>query len=199
MTNDKPDDWGEPPLELARLDARLARLEFAPRASLAPEIAGSAQRPAPAAPRAARGRRWLTTGIAAAAAIVAAVVANGGSDLPAPTVVDHCCADLDGGGIADDGIRVVVGQRGRVKGVAVYEDRDGSHGLTATDTVRYRGSGDRRLPAHVPPGSQAVQHCCADYDGGGAPDDGLLVLEIPPDRVLMAVVYEERPPAATAH
>jgi hypothetical protein len=199
MTNDKPDDWGKPPAELAGLDARLARLEFAPRASLAPEIVGSAVRHATVAPRAARGRRWVTTGIAAAAALVAAVVANGGSGPPAPTVVDHCCADLDGGGIADDGVRIVVGQRGRVKGVAVYEDRDGSRGLTATDTVRYSGTGDRRLPVRVPPGSQAVQHCCADYDGGGAPDDGLLVLEIPPDRVVMAVVYEERPPVATAH
>lgn len=198
MVNDTTKDWGEPPSALAGLDAQLTRLEFTPRASLAPEIVGRAPRlvPAPAGPTR---RRWVTSGVAAAAALAAAVVANGGSDLPGPTIIDRCCADLDGGGIADDGVHIVVGQQGRVKAVSVYEDRDGSGGLTATDAVRYRGSGDRRLPARVPPGSQTVQHCCADYDGGGEPDDGLLLLELPPDRVLMAVVYEEHPPAATAH
>jgi hypothetical protein len=196
MTN----EWGEPPAELAGLEARLVRIEFAPRESLAPEIEASARRPILAAARVFDGQRWVVTRImAAAAASVALVVAAGVAVFAGTTVVDRCCADLDGGGLADDGVRVVVSRQGRVKRVSVYEDRDGSRGLTAVDSLRYSGAGDRRLPIRVPPGFQATHHCCADYDGGGVSDDGLLVLEIPPDRVLMAVVYEQgvAPPAAT--
>jgi hypothetical protein len=113
-------------------------------------------------------------------------------------VLDRCCADLDGGGQADDGVSVIVGRQGRVQGVSVYEDRDGSRGLTANDAIRYSGAGDRRLPLRVPPGLQTTRHCCEDYDGGGVPDDGVLVLELPPDRVLMAVVYEQDGSSAAA-
>ncbi len=43
------------------------------------------------------------------------------------------------------------------------------------------------------------EHCCVDFDGGGPADDGVLVIGVPPDRVLMAAIYErERRPAAGA-
>jgi hypothetical protein len=183
-------EWGDPPADLAGLDVRLARLEFAPRASLAPEIEGRTRHPGPGRPSFRPGRRWVAAGVATAASI-AVIVAAGLVNLRRSTVVDRCCADLDGGGRADDGVRVLVGHAGQVRRVSVYEDRDGSRGLTATDTVRYSGAGDRQLPLRMPPGFQATRHCCADYDGGGVPDDGVLVLELPPDRVLMAVVYEQ--------
>lgn len=38
-----------------------------------------------------------------------------------------------------------------------------------------------------------IRHCCLDFDGGGPDDDGLLVLGVPPDRVMMAALYEETP------
>ncbi|HEU4647645.1 MAG TPA: hypothetical protein VFS33_01200 [Gemmatimonadales bacterium] len=195
-----PNEWGEPPAEVAGLDARLARLEFEPRASLAPEIAGATRRPQGAAPHGAgtRVRRWSAVKLGAAAAAVAVVlIATDIAGVPA-TVVDHCCADLDGGGVPDDGVRVIVGRGGRVKGVSVYEDRDGARALTPSATLRYSGAGTQKFPARLPPGLQTIRHCCADYDGGGLPDDGVLVLAVPPDQVLMAVVYEqaEAPPGA---
>ena len=33
--------------------------------------------------------------------------------------------------------------------------------------------------------------CCADYDGGGLPDDGLLTLNGPGEVVKLVVVYED--------
>jgi len=36
-----------------------------------------------------------------------------------------------------------------------------------------------------------THHCCLDFDGGGPEDDGLLVVGVPPDRVMMVAVYEE--------
>jgi hypothetical protein len=31
-----------------------------------------------------------------------------------------------------------------------------------------------------------------DLDGGGPSDDGLLVIGVPPDRIVMAAIYEHR-------
>lgn len=38
-----------------------------------------------------------------------------------------------------------------------------------------------------------IRHCCVDFDGGGPDDDGLLVVGVAPDRVMMAALYEETP------
>ena len=42
-------------------------------------------------------------------------------------------------------------------------------------------------------GLVTTRHCCIDLDGGGPSDDALLVIGVPPDRVVMAAIYEERP------
>jgi hypothetical protein len=39
------------------------------------------------------------------------------------------------------------------------------------------------------------EHCCVDFDGGGPADDGVLIIGVPPDRVLMAAIYERERPA----
>jgi hypothetical protein len=39
-------------------------------------------------------------------------------------------------------------------------------------------------------GLVTFEHCCLDFDGGGPADDGLLVIGVPPDRVVMAAIYE---------
>jgi hypothetical protein len=39
-------------------------------------------------------------------------------------------------------------------------------------------------------GLVTIEHCCLDFDGGGPADDGLLILGVPPDRVVMAAIYE---------
>ena len=41
-------------------------------------------------------------------------------------------------------------------------------------------------------GLVTTRHCCIDLDGGGPSDDALLVIGVPPDRVVMAAIYEER-------
>ncbi len=39
-------------------------------------------------------------------------------------------------------------------------------------------------------GLVTIEHCCVDFDGGGPADDGLVVIGVPPDRVVMAAIYE---------
>jgi hypothetical protein len=41
-------------------------------------------------------------------------------------------------------------------------------------------------------GLTTFRHCCLDYDGGGPPDDGILVIAAPPDRIHAAAIYELR-------
>ena len=73
----------------------------------------------------------------------------------------------------------------------IYEDQDGSGGLTAGDVVRLERSGAPALAETGTGGLVTREHCCVDFDGGGPADDGLLVIGVPPDRVLMAAIYEQ--------
>jgi hypothetical protein len=52
---------------------------------------------------------------------------------------DLCCADLDGGGRADDGLLTLSGPGEEVAWVVLYEDREGAGTLTARSLVRYLG------------------------------------------------------------
>lgn len=52
---------------------------------------------------------------------------------------DVCCVDLDGGGLADDGLYTLSGPDEQVAMVILYEDRDGRGALSATSVVRYVG------------------------------------------------------------
>jgi hypothetical protein len=104
--------------------------------------------------------------------------------------VDRCCYDLDGGGEADDGVLVLAERDDRVHRLRIYEDLDGTRSFTAGDLVRLDRGGK---PAILSAGGEAVittKRCCLDFDGGGPDDDGLLVIGVPPDRVLMAAIYE---------
>ena len=184
----------EPPEDLRELDRALRAVRFEPRVSLGPEIAGRAERGE--APRAApRGRRHVLTAVAALAAGLCAVALG----LPAlrhgtPVTIDRCCFDLDGGGTADDGIRVVARRDAAVERLWIYEDLDRSGGLTAADIVRLDRGGAPTLTETGTPGLVTHEHCCVDFDGGGPADDGVLVIGVPPDRVLMAAIYERETP-----
>ena len=109
--------------------------------------------------------------------------------------VDRCCYDLDGGGDADDGVlRGRRARRQRCTSSQVYEDRDRSRSFTAGDLVRLDRGGAARPCSGAPPEDWSpLEHCCVDFDGGGPADDGLLVIGVPPDRVVMAAIYERRP------
>ncbi len=193
----------EAPEDFRDLDRSLRAIRFEPPASFGAELAGRAARgEAPRPPRRPGPRRALL----ATAALVAggAAVALGRSIISRslPVTIDRCCYDLDGGGAADDGVRIVAKRDAEVRRLWVYEDRDGSRDLSPPDVVRLRRGAAPSLAEGGSAGLIALRRCCLDFDGGGPDDDGLLVIGVPPDRVLMAAIYERRaraPDAAHSH
>jgi hypothetical protein len=182
----------KPPAELEELNGLLRRVSFSPRASLEPELLGRMQRgeqPARASGLAGRRRIWQGSLAVAGAAALAAIVVF------APqrrVTLDHCCYDLDGGGELDDGVRVVAKRDGRVYRLSIYEDVDRSGGFSPGDISRLERTGRPPLEEATPAGLTTIRHCCQDLDGGGIPDDALVVLGWPPDRVFTAAIYELR-------
>lgn len=183
------------PEELAELDHLLREIRFQPRASLGPEIAGRARREAAAPPPPGRRRAPLAIGLGLAALALGAAAA-----VIAPWrgvsrgAIDRCCFDLDGGGEPDDGVVIVVARDGRVARLTIYEDRDRDGRRSPRDPVRYRSGGgsDVAGPPPLPHGLVTLARCCGDYDRGGLDDDGILVVGAPPDRVFLAMIYEDR-------
>jgi hypothetical protein len=176
----------------------LAGLQFTPRASLGPEIIGRARRGelpkgGPRQSRTAALRPLL--GVAAALALTAGIGVLTWKMVGRPVLIDSCCQDLDGGGTADDGF--VLEARGRkVSRLKLYEDRDGSGTLSPPDLVRFaRGA----VPA-LAGGRDArtTRICCADLDGEGPADDGVLVMSEADESVVLAAVYEQPPQGAAA-
>jgi hypothetical protein len=177
--------------EVRELDRRLRDIAFAPRASLGPEILGRlrrGERPGAAAP----GRRPLRGLAAIAAALV--VAASGALALrsPASVTVDRCCYDFDGGGEADDGVVVLAEPDARVHQLRIYEDLDRSRTFTQGDLIRLDRGDSPAMHRAATEGLVTIEHCCLDFDGGGPADDGLVVIGVPPDRVVMAAIYERR-------
>jgi len=107
--------------------------------------------------------------------------------------VDRCCYDLDGGGDADDGVLILTKRDDRLHRLRVYEDLDGSRSFTHTDIVRLDRGAEPAVHGLAGQGMVTIERCCLDFDGGGPADDGLLVIGVPPDRVLMAAIYETGP------
>ena len=186
------------PEDLRELHRKLGSVSFSPRASFEPELLRRMQRgegPLPTSPR--NPRRHL---LAAAAAILTVGAAAGLARMALVhrddvVTVDRCCYDLDGGGVPDDGVLVLAERDDRVHRLRIYEDLDGSRTFTAGDLVRLDRGGK---PAILSAGGDEVvtlEHCCLDFDGAGPEDDGLLVIGVPPDRVLMAAIYETGPKA----
>jgi hypothetical protein len=182
------------PSELEEVDRALRRIGFRPRASLGPELLGRLRR----GERSQGGVEPRRHRPALAAVAAALTLATGAALLlRAPVSVDRCCYDLDGGGDTDDGVVVFAGRDAKVHQLRIYEDLDGSGGFTAGDLVRLdRGASPAMHEASVA-GLVTIEHCCLDFDGGGPADDGLLVIGVPPDRVVMAAIYE-RPAGAEA-
>jgi hypothetical protein len=184
------DDASLPP-DLEGLDRSLREVRFAPRASFGPELLGRLRRGERSKGAVPPRRRRAFLGLAASLLVAAGTVLL--LRAHPEVVVDRCCYDLDGGGAADDGVTLVAERDARVHRLRVYEDRDRSGSFTAGDVVRldrgdapsFRGAGGASLVT--------VEHCCLDFDGGGPSDDALLVIGVPPDRVMMAAIYERGP------
>src|SRR5262245_1980276 len=177
--------------ELRELDRRLRGIAFAPRASLGPEILGRLRR-GERAGDAAPPRRRLQLLAAIAAGLVAATGVGLAIRTPSSVRVDRCCYDLDGGGDADDGVVVLAERDARVHQLRIYEDVDRSRTVTEGDLVRLDRGASPAMHRAATEGLMTIEHCCLDFDGGGPADDGLVVLGVPPDRVVMAAIYERR-------
>ena len=179
----------EIPPELEEMDRALRGVVFRPRASLGPEVLGRLRRgersKGPVSPRR---RGPALAAVAAALLLMTGVVLT--LRAPGTVVVDRCCYDLDGGGDADDGVVVFAERDAKVHQLRIYEDLDGSGGFTSGDLVRFDRGGSPAMHEAAVKGLVTIEHCCLDFDGGGPPDDGLLVLGVPPDRVVMAAIYE---------
>lgn len=181
------------PDELRDLDTALRSARFEPRASFAPELLGRIGRgEVPAAPPRRRVPRWAGAGIAAALALAAA----SGSWMwhhRAYVTTDRCCFDLDGGTAGDDGVVVRRHPGEPVAEIIVYEDLDHSHSFTPADAIRFIRGPNPLVQAPVLDRSLATTwHCCADYDGDGPDDDGVMVVGVPPDKVMMVALYEQK-------
>jgi hypothetical protein len=74
----------------------------------------------------------------------------------------------------------------------VYEDLDGSRSFTPADLVRLDRGARPAVHGLAGEGIVTIERCCLDFDGGGPDDDGLIVMGVPPDRVLMAAIYETK-------
>jgi hypothetical protein len=184
-----PDSDPEIPPDLADLDRRLRRLRFDPRPSLGPEILGRVRRgEIPPAPPRWPHRRELAAGIAA----VLALALGGGmlAHTDSRVLVDRCCYDFDGGGVPDDGVILLAERDAAVERLRIYEDLDGSRTFSPGDLVRLDRGPQPAIEDDLTPTLVTTRHCCLDFDGGGPPDDALLVIGVPPDRVMMAAIYE---------
>jgi len=180
------------PPDLEAIDRSLREARFAPRASFGPELLGRLRR-GERSKGVVPPRRSRPALLAIAASISAAAVAAGAVLLqrsPKPVLVDRCCYDLDGGGRADDGVSLLAERDARIHRLRVYEDRDRSGALSAGDVVRLDRGDEPAFRAGETKGLVTVERCCLDFDGGGPNDDVLLVLGVPPDRVMMAAIYE---------
>jgi hypothetical protein len=192
MTRDPSSMGDKLPAELEELNGLLRRVRFSARASLEPELLGRMRRgeQPPRAPSwVGRRRLWQGSLVLAGVAVLAGIVVF----VPGQRVsIDHCCYDLDGGGEPDDGVQVVAKRDGRVYRLSIYEDVDRSGTHSAADITRLERTGRPRLDGVTPAGLTTIRHCCQDLDGGGIPDDVLVVLGWPPDRVFTAAIYELR-------
>jgi hypothetical protein len=185
-----PPDPQPPRGELGELDRSLSGIRFRPRESLGAEIAARATATGAPAVRPAPVRRRLPL---IAACLAGLGLAGWIGWTRTIVAVDRCCYDLDGGADRDDGVLVLARRNEEIRRLAVYEDRDGSRSYSQGDVLRFsRGP----VPSVLEPGTGdliSTNHCCLDFDGGGPQDDGILVVGVPPDRVMMAALYEQSP------
>lgn len=183
----------EIPDDLRDLDGKLRSVRFSPRASFGPELMGRLRRGDQPARTPPGSRRWLLASAAVAVLALGSVlaVATLGPLAGANAItVDRCCYDLDGGGDPDDGVLVRADRDSKVQRLRVYEDLDGSGNYTPGDLVRLDRGEQPSIHGSAGDGLITIERCCLDFDGGGPDDDGLLVMGVPPDRVLMAAIYE---------
>ena len=176
---------------LRELHQKLRAVRFSPRASFGPELSGRLRRrDQPGTTNSSSRGRFMTAAAAVLTAGAALAFAHFTPSAAAIVTVDRCCYDLDGGGEPDDGVLIVAERDAKVHRLRVYEDVDGSRTYSLGDLVRLDRGKQPAIQGKAGNGAITIEHCCIDFDGGGPDDDGLLVIGVPPDRVLMAAIYE---------
>jgi hypothetical protein len=183
----------ELPDDLRDLDRRLRSVRFGTRPSFGPELLGRLRRgDEPSGPARRRvPRPWVAAAAVLLTAGSALTLARFGPLAAGDAVsIDRCCYDLDGGTKADDGVLVLAERDARVHRLRVYEDLDRSGSYTPGDLIRLDRGAAPAVHGFAGKGLITIERCCLDFDGGGPDDDGLLVIGVPPDRVLMAAIYE---------
>jgi hypothetical protein len=183
------------PDDVRELDRLLSSIRFEPRASLGPELQGWLRRGGEPPERRER-HLWqilqlgaITLALCLAIFLLWATLLR---TAHGQVVVDQCCFELDGGGVADDGVLVEADPDESVQRLTIYEDLDGSRSFTEGDIVRFARGAAPVLQEPLDLALSAFHHCCLDYDGGGKADDGVLVLGVPPDRIVLAGIYDTR-------
>ena len=189
----------EMPDDLRELHEKLRSVRFTPSVSFGPELLGRLRRGDQPVAIASTPRRHALTAAAGAALVLGSALAfahftTAGTDM---VTIDRCCYDLDGGGEGDDGVLVLAERDAKVHRLRIYEDVDGSLSYTVGDVVRLDRGGQPAIEGMAGLGAVTIEHCCTDFDGGGPDDDGLLVVGVPPGRVLMAAIYETGADART--
>ncbi len=182
------------PEDVRELDRLLSSVQFEPRASLGPELLGRLRREGNLPAAQGHGlRQALNLGLVVLLMSIAVFVLwTTLTGVTKGQTLDQCCFDLDGGGPADDGVLVEAGRGEAVRRLTIYEDRDGSGGFSEGDLLRFVRGAVPVVQAPLDPQLIAFHQCCRDYDGGGKADDGVLVLGVPPDRIVMAGIYDTR-------
>ena len=140
----------------------------------------------------ARRLRFLRAAWGLTASAIVAVVAGATWLSHRPVEIDRCCFDLDGGGAADDGVTLLAERDAKVHHLRLYEDHDHSGRYSPGDLIRLDRGDQPSIREDASRGLVITEHCCLDFDGGGPRDDVLLVMGVPPDRVVMAAIYERR-------
>src|SRR6218665_686316 len=122
-------------------------------------------------------------GIAASVLMVASAGIFSWRSMGSPIYIDSCCENLDGGSGWDDGF-VLEGRGRQVTRLRLYEDRDGSRTLSPGDVVRFHRG---RVPSLAGSSdARTTRICCADLDGEGPADDGVLVMSEADESVVLA-------------
>jgi len=182
------------PGELRNLDSALHSARFEPRASFGPELLGRIRRGEAPAERPHRTVPPWAVGAGIAAALILTTISGAWMwHHRAYVTIDRCCFDLDGGTAGDDGVVVRRRPGEPVAEIIVYEDLDHSHSFTPADAIRIiRGPNPLAQAPVLDQALATTWHCCADYDGDGPDDDGVMVVGVPPDKVMMVALYEQK-------
>lgn len=157
------------PDDVRELDRLLSSIRFEPRASLGPELQGRLRRGGEP-PGGDERHLWQVLELGAIALALCLAIFLLWATLPGTAhgqVVDQCCFELAGGGVADDGVLVEANPDESARRLTIYEDLDGSRSFTKGDLIRFTRGAAPVLQEPFDIALTAFHHCCRDYDGGG--------------------------------